>query len=379
MGWCIPIHFLFIFTHKQINMNKLPTYKAVVNAEDESGMITISLVDEPAVEVDFLFYEKDIKPISYSIDNEEQRKVFGVVMTADTPIYRKDENGYEYYIVYDKKTIEFMVEKYLKQNRQNQVDTNHNFELEDGIYMNEIFIKDTEKGISPKGFEDVKDGSVFATFHIENDAVWSAIKEGTFKGFSLSGLFGVEKMEYKKQNDINMKLTKIKTILRSLLVEMGEITTDKGIIVWDGDELIEGIEVKILTEEGEEINAEDGIYTTEDKTIEVKDGKVISITDIVVEEPTEEPTEEPKEDELEEEQPTEEPTEEPTEDEKDVKIKELEAEIEAKNVEIEELKARIAELENEPADKSAEEAFSKIKNVEDNSPKGKMIKRGYKM
>ena len=46
MGWCIPIHFLFIFTHKQINMNKLPTYKAVVNAEDESGMITISLVDE---------------------------------------------------------------------------------------------------------------------------------------------------------------------------------------------------------------------------------------------------------------------------------------------------------------------------------------------
>lgn len=201
MGWCIPIHFLFIFIHKQINMNKLPTYKAVVNAEDESGMITISLVDEPAVEVDFLFYDKDIKPISYSIDNEEQRKVFGVVMTADTPIYRKDENGYEYYIVYDKKTIEFMVEKYLRQNRQNQVDTNHNFELEDGIYMNEIFIKDTEKGISPKGFEEVKDGSVFATFHIENDAVWSAIKEGTFKGFSLSGLFGVEKMEYKKQEE----------------------------------------------------------------------------------------------------------------------------------------------------------------------------------
>lgn len=175
------------------------------------------------------------------------------------------------------------------------------------------------------------------------------------------------------------KVEQIKVMLRKMLCVFQSVSTTGGILVWNGeDELIEGVEVKILTEEGEEINAEDGIYTTEEKTIEVKDGKVISITDIVVEEPTEEPTEEPKEDELEEEQPTEEPTEEPTEDEKDVKIKELEAEIEAKNVEIEELKARIAELENEPADKSAEEAFSKIKNVEDNSPKGKMAKRGYK-
>lgn len=171
------------------------------------------------------------------------------------------------------------------------------------------------------------------------------------------------------------KVEQIKVMLRKMLCVFQSVSTTGGILVWNGeDELIEGVEVKILTEEGEEINAEDGIYTTEEKTIEVKDGKVISITEIIVEEPTEEP----KEDELEEEQPTEEPTEEPQEDEKDVKIKELEAEIEAKNTEIEELKARIAELENEPADKSAEEAFSKIKNVEDNSPKGKMAKRGYK-
>lgn len=175
------------------------------------------------------------------------------------------------------------------------------------------------------------------------------------------------------------KVEQIKVMLRKMLCVFQSVSTTGGILVWNGeDELVEGVEVKILTEEGEEINAEDGIYTTEDKTIEVKDGKVISITDVIVEKPTEEPTEEPTEKPKEGEMEEEKPTEEPNEDEKDVKIKELEAEIEAKNVEIEELKARIAELENEPADKSAQQVFESL-SKEDNSPKGKMIKRGYKM
>lgn len=370
-------------------MNKLPIYKAIVNAEDESGMITISLVDEPAVEVDFLFYDKDIKPISYSIDNEEQRKVTGVVMTCDTPIYRRDENGYEYYIVYDKKTIEFMVEKYLKQNRQNQVDTNHNFELEDGIYMNEIFIKDTEKGISPKGFEDVKDGSVFATFHIENDAVWAAIKEGAFKGFSLSGLFGVEKMEYNKQNNnkLSMKLEKLKSALKNLLieVEMGEVTTSNGVLVWNTEEdLKEGDRVRKLDVETDtEVDAEDGEYRTEDKKIIiVKDGIVVEIKDDEAEVAPKE-DEKPIEGEETPNEGEEKPIEKPTEDERDARIKELEAEIEEKKAEIEKekaeieaLKARIAELENEPAAKSAQQEFENVKK-EDNTPKGRMAKRGY--
>ena len=366
-------------------MNKLPIYRATINMDDESGMYTISLVEEPAVEIDFLYFDKDIKPLIYSVENEEQRKVTGVVMTCDTPIYRRDENGIEYYIVYDRKTIEMMAEKYLKQNRQSNVDLNHSFELEEGIYMNEIFIKDSEKGISPKGFEDVKDGSLMATFHIENDAVWAAIKEGTFKGFSLSGLFGVEeiKTEYNKQNNnkLSMKLEKLKSALKNLLieVEMGEITTSNGVLVWNTEEdLKEGDRVRKLdVETNTEVDAEDGEYRTEDKKIIiVKDGIVVEIKD-------DEAEVAPKEGELEEEQPKEEPIKTPTEDERDARIKELEAEIEEKKAEIEKekaeieaLKARIAELENEPAAKSAQQEFETVKK-EDNTPKGRMAKRGY--
>ena len=188
-------------------MIELPIYRAVVNEADETGMTTISLVDVPAVQQDFFYFNEDKQMLTYAVQAEEQRKVFGLVMEADKPIYRKSAEGYEYYIFYDKKTIEHMAEKYLKLNRQNNVDLQHSFELEDGIYLNEIFIKNTEKGISPKGFEEVNDGSLFACFHIENDDVWAAIKDGTFKGFSLSGLFETELIENHKFNNIENNKT----------------------------------------------------------------------------------------------------------------------------------------------------------------------------
>lgn len=174
-------------------MNKnLPIYNATINMEDdELGMFVISLVDAPAVKKDFLAFSSQKQLMEYKVINEEQQKVFGVVMTADKPIYRVD-NGYEFYIVYSKETIAKMAEKYFKMGLQNNVDTNHNFKLEEGITLIQMFIKDSEKGISPKGFEDVADGSLFAEFHIENSEIWREIKEGKYKGFSLAGTFEIE-------------------------------------------------------------------------------------------------------------------------------------------------------------------------------------------
>lgn len=171
----------------------IPIYEAKIDMNDsELGMFIISLVEYPAVEKDFLAFSQHKKQINYKITNTEEQKVFGVVMLADNPIYRIDENGFEYYITYSKETIALMTEKYFKNGLQNNVDTNHNFILEDGITLTQMFIKNTDKGINPIGFEDVKDGSLFAEFHIENSEVWQAIKDGKYKGFSLSGTFLIE-------------------------------------------------------------------------------------------------------------------------------------------------------------------------------------------
>lgn len=361
--------------------NGLPLWEATINMEDtDTGMFCVSLVDAPATESNFYAFDKQAELLKYSIEDEEQRKVFGLLMACDMPIYRRDKSGYEYYIIYSKETLANMMEKYFAQGYQNQVDTMHNFKMEDGITLTQMFVKDTAKGVNPKGFEEYADGSIFAEYKINNDEVWASIKSGEYKGFSLAGYFQVEETFNKINKDnTKMKFNKLKAALRNLLVEMGEISTDKGILTWDGDEeLAVGDAVKGINEAGEEIAVEDGDYATEDKKIiVVKDGKVEEIKE-AEEAPIEEPkpTEEPKVEENEGEEPK--PTEEPKEDEKDLKIAELEEAIKAKDAEIEELKAKIAELENEPAAESAEQEFAKAKETNDNTPKGKMLKRGYK-
>ena len=174
-------------------MKKLPIYKAVVNFEDNTGIEVLSFVPFPATESSFIAFDKDKEFIKFSVDNEEQRMVRGLVMEADAPIYRRS-GDIEYYIVFDKQTLKTMAEKWLM-GFQNNFDENHNFNLVDGVQMQQVYIKDVENGINPKGFEDVNDGSLFCTAHINNDDVWNAIKDGTFTGFSLAGAFEVAEVK----------------------------------------------------------------------------------------------------------------------------------------------------------------------------------------
>lgn len=267
----------------------LPVFRAKVNPEplDETGMYCISLVEFPAVERDFVAFGRDAKPMTYSVQDEEKRQIFGVIMLCDTLIYRNDY-GFEYWVEYSREDIEAMAEKYLRLGKQNNVDTDHNLHLEDGIYLNQMFIKDSTKGIVPKGFEDVSDGSLFGQFHVESDDLWVRIKNGEWKGFSLYGLFesvpvNIDEYNNKKKDNIKMsKFEKIKALLAKALQAFGQVTTDKGILSWDGDEdLKAGDTVQIYDVENDSYSKpEDGSYSTsEGIEIVVENGVVKEVID----------------------------------------------------------------------------------------------------
>jgi len=80
-----------------------------------------------------------------------------------------------------------------------------------------------------------------------------------------------------------MKIAKrLKITLRSMLsLKCGEVATDKGKLMWDGDaDLKADDEVFVENEEGEIVAAPDGEYVTDDnKTIVVVEGKVSEIRD----------------------------------------------------------------------------------------------------
>jgi hypothetical protein len=294
-----------------VTIDGIPVYQALVEAEGDTGMLRSSLVDDPAVQSNFLAFKKETPERAqlYAVQDEEKRLVLGVVMRADYPIYRRD-GDFEYYIIYKADTIRTMAEKYLVEGRQNEVNTMHEEGSEvEGVQMVQYFIKGA--GLSPDGFTDIADGSLFAEFHVVNDDVWAAIKDGTYKGFSLEGIFDavpednkdyveavVEavagKFSNEKPNQNNKKMAKFKGLMGRILravLEFGNVTTDKGVLAWDGEEdLKAGDAVYLVDENGERSTPEDGVYTTADgKAITVTGGKVASFDDAAAEvAPTEE-------------------------------------------------------------------------------------------
>lgn len=279
-----------------VTINGIPVYDAIIS-DEECGMFKISLVDDPAVMSNFMAFDSQRRPQMYAIEDEEKRLVRGCIMRADFPIYRRDDRMGEYYVIYKAEQIRKMAEKYLLEGRQNDVNLMHQEGSDvDGVQMVQYFIKGD--GISVEGFDECADGSLMGEFHITNDQIWDEIRKGTYQGFSLEGVFdlapeqdrdevqeivdGLKGVFKKLSNYINMsKLNKVRAILAKMLQGFGNVTTDRGILSWDGEEdLKEGDAVFIEDAEGNRSAAEDGEYRTMDnKVIVVVDSKVAEIKD----------------------------------------------------------------------------------------------------
>jgi len=127
---------------------------------------------------------------SFAIEDEERRIISGPMILADTPIYRRDDNG-EYYVKFPRKTVQDILVKFAKKGYHTKLNVMHQSGQEvDGVTIFETWQTDKERGILPmKGYEDVPDGSAFASAKVENDSVWADVKAGKLKGFSVEGVF----------------------------------------------------------------------------------------------------------------------------------------------------------------------------------------------
>lgn len=166
----------------------LPVYKLTISEDDlESGIDFISLVENPAIEKDFMKFNGINQ--QFAIQDEEKKIISGPAMLADLPIYRRDDVRGEYYVVFDKETIYKIAKKWAVNNKYNAVNVDHKTQI-DGCILFETYLLDFERGIMPpKGFEDAKDGSWFVSYYVEKPQVWDEIKSGTWKGFSVEGYF----------------------------------------------------------------------------------------------------------------------------------------------------------------------------------------------
>lgn len=190
---------------------KLPVYKLVVKDNDDTGVSAIAFVEMPAIMMDWQAFST-IPELTFQIVSEEKKIVSGPIMVADMPIYRRDRFGKEYYVVFDKETIEQIRNKFSKNSLFHSTNKMHvSADTMEGVYMVESFITDASRGVkAPNNYPNITDGSWIGTYKIENPQVWEDVKAEKFKGFSVEGYFDMELIDAKPQDELDALANEIK-------------------------------------------------------------------------------------------------------------------------------------------------------------------------
>ena len=192
---------------------ELPIYELMISEDmnDDAEVNFVALVDRPAVQRNWNAFKDKV---NFQIISEDKQIISGLLMLADTPIFRSDATNGDYYVTFSKETIFKIAQRYFKKGYQANVNLMHDASMQvEGVTMFESFISDTSRGISPmKGFEDSPDGSWFGSFKVDNEAVWQMIKDGKVMGFSVEGIFEYTRQKSKEQ----AMLDNIKDILSGL-------------------------------------------------------------------------------------------------------------------------------------------------------------------
>lgn len=149
----------------------------------------VALVDQPAIESDWIAFDK-VKQ-TFQVESKDKRIVSGYAMIADLPILRRSEQRGEYHVVFRKDAIQKIALNFMRNGLTKNTNLDHSTgAFQQGVYVFESFMIDSDRGIkAPDKFNQEADGSWFISMKVEDDKVWESVLNGTFKGFSVEGLF----------------------------------------------------------------------------------------------------------------------------------------------------------------------------------------------
>lgn len=262
----------------------MKTYNVVFNKESDAGVYAISVVQDPAMESQFITLSKD-DGVSLNIKlqsvDEKEHTLLGVALIPDKEIYR-NQDGQEYNIVFSKDTIQEVAHNFMLKGYQTNSSVEHdpNQKISGVSIVESWMVKDPNQDTAnayglPK--EDIKEGTWVVKMKCDNQEIYNKAVNGEIKGFSIDGLFSLEEINLKKEEEMsdNSFLEKFKALFSSLVeesnkqtkIDLGTATVMQGdtsfTIEFEGDELTEGANVFAIQGE-ERIALPIGNYTLED-------------------------------------------------------------------------------------------------------------------
>ena len=226
---------------------ELPVYEIFL-VEDEIDRLSLSLVNNPAIEENFIFFNKNEEILTFV---EDQMIVKGPAIIPNLKIYRNTD-GESYYAFLSKETTRRFAELLLNNKHSKKINLMHKDVFVDASIVESYFAKaDNEFG--------VPEDSWIVSLKIKDAEVWSKIKDGTLQGFSIQAMF--EKfLAFKNQKNYMTKIKEklIEAINSILFEEQSEtfevVETDKVEEVID--EVVAETEVVVEETAPEEITLE---------------------------------------------------------------------------------------------------------------------------
>lgn len=271
-------------------MKKLKKYSVVA---DNSDVYAISLVEEPAIEIDYVAFDKDkeTKPNLKFIEDKQNEKymILGPALIPDKNIYR-NYDGNEFYVSFSADCIEKLSHNFVKNCYGDGCFTKDHNGFAQGCSLAESWIKTSENDKSVDYGFDCPIGTWFVAAKIDSIDLWESIKKGERKGFSIESWVDLEEIfenKDKKENDMSKQKTNLETMevndgfwdkLKGIIAEaMGTSKDDKTVedaveeAKAEADPVEEVVEAEVETPEvpveevAEEVidTVEDGAETTE--------------------------------------------------------------------------------------------------------------------
>lgn len=196
-------------------MKKLKKYSVVA---DSSEIYNISLVEEPAIEVDYVAFDKDkeTKPNLKFIEDKQNEKymILGPALIPDKNIYR-NYDGNEFYVSFSAECIEKLSHNFVKNCYGAGCFTKDHNGFCEGCYLAESWIKTSENDKSVDYGFDCPIGTWFVAAKIDSIDLWESIKKGERKGFSIESWVDLEEIienKDKKENDMSKQKTNLETM-----------------------------------------------------------------------------------------------------------------------------------------------------------------------
>ena len=249
-------------------MRELPIYDIKLT-DDSQGVGFISLVDEPAIGVDWIKLSNQAQ-LSFKVDKEKQL-LYGPFLIPNKLIYRHDEKMGEYYVRFSAEEIEKIATKFNEDLNNKNINFQHTDQKVEAFVVSNWMIDGGQDKSHNLGF-DLPEGTWFGAVKVKDEAFWTdKVKTDEVKGFSVEILADLELQLKNKEQKMENK------------IKLATATLKGGVTVYyDGDF---GMGTDIFMDEALTEKAPDADHVLEDGTIvTTKDGKVVEIQVSSVEE-----------------------------------------------------------------------------------------------